>query len=341
MRNNLHLFPEWYPQKAVWFAWPHNTETWDKSELAGVENEYIVFVKELLEVVQVNILVKSEAHKERVQSRFSTSKNERINFLVLKTNDAWIRDYGPDFVFCKDSRKKLILDWEYNSWGGKYPPFNSDNAVPENLSNYLELELLKEKMILEGGSFEVNGRGDLLTTKSCLLNKNRNPYLSQSEIETRLQSAFGVQKIHWLTEGISGDDTDGHIDDVARFVNEDTIVHAFTDDKEHPDYAILNQVEVELKRIVLNNGKKPCLVRLPVPDLRYYKEEILPCSYANFLITNKKILVPVFNCLEDKNAISTLGNIFEDREVVGVPCTHIIIGLGGLHCLSKHEFKLL
>lgn len=339
--NDFTLFPEWYEQEAIWLAWPHNTETWTTNELKKVEEEYAFFVQELLEVVKVHLLVKNDEHKTYVLGLLGEEQvPENLYVRVLETNDAWIRDYGPDFVYDKKSGSKVLINWGYNSWGEKYLPFDLDNSIPEQIAQSMGLISLKKEMILEGGSFEVNGVGDLLTTKSCLLHTNRNPLLKIEDIEVRLAEAFGLEKIHWLTEGISGDDTDGHVDDLARFVNEDTILYLSTSDPTHPDYHTLKRIEEELQQIILCSGKKPNLIKLPIPLIVFYEGDILPCSYANFLITNKKVLVPTFNCLQDKEAISTLQRIFKDRVVVGVPSSNIIIGLGSLHCLSKHEFKL-
>lgn len=338
--SDFFLPPEWILQERVWLSWPHNLETWTKRVLLEVESEYSLFVKELSEVVSVHICVLHEDHEVYVKDVLKKYIDhlDEIFFHQIKTNDAWIRDHGPDFVFCKSKSSKIILNWGYNSWGGKYPPFEYDNQVPLEIAKKSSLATVSLDMILEGGSFEVNGKGDLLTTKSCLLNKNRNPDLSQLDIEENLKHYFGVKNVIWLDEGIAGDDTDGHIDDFARFIDDKTIVYSGTEEKSHQDYESLKKVEETLKNVLLLNGSRPTLIKLPVPIKLEYQGEVLPCSYANFLITNEKVLVPVFNCKQDQIALDTLQAAFLDRKVIGIPSNNIIIGLGSLHCLSKHEF---
>lgn len=338
--SNYFMPPEWSAQKRVWLSWPQNKETWTPEDLVNVELEYRVFAKELSEVVSTNILVldtEHEAHVSNLLKEINADFNNLI-FHQIPTNDAWMRDHGPDFIWDISSKSKLILDWEYNSWGGKYPPFDNDNDVPLAISDTLDIDAITLDMVLEGGSFEVNGLGDLLTTKSCLLNKNRNPYLSREDIEENLKYYFGVKNILWLEEGIAGDDTDGHIDDFGRFVTPTTIVYASTDDENHHDYLSLKKAEEGLKHLVLADGNHPKLIKIPMPNELRYEGEILPCSYANFLITNKKVLVPIFDCTNDKTALDIIQSVFTDRNVIGIPSKNIIIGLGSLHCLSKHEF---
>jgi agmatine deiminase len=332
--------PEWAKQKRVWLSWPQNEETWLPEFLSKCEKEYRVFAKELSEVVNTNILVLDAEHQQHVKLHLQEAgaNFSNIVFHQIPTNDAWMRDHGPDFVWNVKNKCKNLLDWQYNSWGGKYPPFDDDNDVPFTIAENLNIPSISLDMVLEGGSFEVNGLGDLLTTKSCLLNENRNPELSQEDIEENLKHYFGVSNILWLEEGIAGDDTDGHIDDFGRFVKPKTIVYASTDDANHHDYMSLKKAEDGLKKITLADGSKPELIKIPMPTELRYEGEILPCSYANFLITNDKVLVPIFNCENDAVALSILQNVFEDRKVIGIPSANIIIGLGSLHCLSKHEF---
>ena len=336
------LPPEWEKQSSVWLSWPHNKETWEENVLQKVEKEYLFFVEALADVVRVKLIVPNATYKEVLSKRLSITEDNifKVDFIIAETNDAWIRDYGPDFILDKFRKKKVILNWEYNSWGEKYPPFHLDNNIPLKIGELLDLEVVSHNMVLEGGSFDVNGCGDLLTTRSCLLNPNRNPKMDIMTIEEQLKKNFGVQKVHWLEEGIKGDDTDGHIDDIVRFVNETTITYVYTDDKEHPDYEVLQKIDEQLHQLVLSSGVKPTLIKLPVPEILFFEDEILPCSYANFLITNKKVLVPTFNCLQDNEAISTLQELFKEHKVIGIPSKHIIIGLGNLHCLSKQEFEI-
>jgi len=335
--SDFFLPPEWAKQKSVWLSWPHNKETWEQEILKRTEEEYAVFVKELASEIVVNILILDLNHEIHVRTVLG-NYNSKIEFHMIKTNDAWMRDHGPDFVWNRTTKKKELLNWGYNSWGGKYPPFEDDNLVPHKIA---EIEGLKEyqiQMILEGGSFEVNGKGDLMTTESCLLNPNRNSELTKAEIENHLKSYLGVNQIIWFKEGIKGDDTDGHIDDFARFINETTIVHAWTEDKNHPDYEVLKEIRQKLKEIKLWNNQSPKLIPLPVPKPLFFNKELLPCSYVNFLITNNKVLMPAFGCKEDKIALEILQKEVVDRKIIEIPANNIIIGLGSLHCLSKQEF---
>jgi agmatine deiminase len=338
--SNYQMPPEWSKQKRVWLSWPHNEETWLPEYLAKTELEYRLFAKELSEVVNTNILVLDLEHEKHVRMHLEVVGANLDNIVLhqIATDDAWMRDHGPDFVWDKETKSKWVLDWLYNSWGEKYPPFDTDNDVPYLIADTLELPSISLDMVLEGGSFEVNGLGDLLTTKSCLLHENRNPGMVQEEIEENLKHYFGVQNILWLEEGIAGDDTDGHIDDFARFVSEDTIVYASTDDVNHHDYQSLKKAEEGLKQLTLSNGSSPKLIKIPMPSELRYEGEILPCSYANFLITNGKVLVPTFDCPNDAIALEIIQKVFVDRKVIGIPSKNIIIGLGSLHCLSKHEF---
>ncbi len=338
--NNYFMPPEWAKQKRVWLSWPHNEATWTPEFLKKTELEYRLFAKELAEVVETNILVLDDEHEKHVKMHLNVinANTKNIVLHIIPTNDAWMRDHGPDFVWNVDDKYKIILDWQYNSWGGKYPPYDSDNDVPYLIADAIDLTSISLDMVLEGGSFEVNGKGDLLTTKSCLLNINRNPELNQEDIEENLKYYLGAKNILWLEQGIAGDDTDGHIDDIARFVNDSTIVYASTEDSNHHDYLSLQIIENGLENLVLADGTKPKLVKIPMPNQLKYEGEILPCSYANFLITNKKVLVPVFDCPNDSVALEAIQGVFPTRKVVGIPSKNIIIGLGSLHCLSKHEF---
>ena len=337
--SNYHLPAEWHIQENVWLSWPHNLETWSEQDLPKVEWEFACFVAELSEVVRVQLLVKNDQHADYIRDLLDSFRVDLASVVchVIPTNDAWIRDYGPDFVCDISKSKKVLINWGYNAWGGKYPPFDSDNSVNHSIVKMYDV-MESPDMILEGGSIEVNGEGDLLTTKSCLLNPNRNPHLDKQKIENELKQFLGVEKIHWLSTGIAGDDTDGHIDDFARFLNSDTIVFSYTDDVSHPDFKFYQNLKKELEAICLKSGGKPKLIPLPVPEPLYLDGDILPCSYANFLICNGKILVPTFNSVKDKQAIEVIKNLI-NFEVVGVPCSNIIKGLGSLHCLSKHEFK--
>jgi agmatine deiminase len=235
-------------------------------------------------------------------------------------------------------KKKSIVDWGYNAWGGKYPPFDLDDVVPTRIAKEFGLDVFHPGIVMEGGSVEFNGKGTLLTTTACLLNKNRNPHLSQKEIEQYLVDYYGVEHFLWLGDGIVGDDTDGHIDDITRFVNEDTVVTVVEENKADENYHLLQENLSALKTMRLENGKQLNIVELPMPAPVIYEEQRLPASYANFYIGNQYVVVPTFR--DEKNddkALMILQDCFKTRKVVGLDSTDIIWGLGSFHCLSQQE----
>jgi agmatine deiminase len=263
---------------------------------------------------------------------------ERIKFFHHPTNDAWCRDHGPAFLINpKADQKKVIVDWGYNAWGGKYPPFDLDDVIPTKVGEKLGLLVYHPGIVMEGGSVEFNGLGDLLTTTACLLNKNRNPHLNQKQIEEYLINYYGVNNILWLGDGIVGDDTDGHIDDLTRFVNEDTVVTIVEENKSDENYHLLLENLEQLKKLRLGNGKPINIVELPMPSAVIYEDQRLPASYANFYISNKYVVTPTFRDKNDDRALSILQSVFKDRRVVGLDSTDIIWGLGSFHCLSQQE----
>jgi agmatine deiminase len=233
--------------------------------------------------------------------------------------------------------ERAVVDWAYNAWGGKYPPYDLDDAVPERVAEFRGLPLFRPGIVLEGGSIEVNGRGTLLTTEACLLNPNRNPELSQAEINSYLREYLGVEKILWLGEGIVGDDTDGHIDDLARFINAITIVTVIEEDIDDANYPVLQENLRRLRMFRDQNDKLFRIVKLPMPGLVEYQGQRLPASYANFYIANQIVLVPTFRHPNDRKALEILQREFPDRRVIGIDATGLIWGLGSLHCLTQQE----
>jgi agmatine deiminase len=229
------------------------------------------------------------------------------------------------------------VNWGYNAWGGKYPPFDKDDLIPTAIAHYRQLEYVTPGIIMEGGSVEFNGAGTLLTSRACLLNKNRNPHLSQAQIETYLRNFYGVEQILWVEDGIVGDDTDGHIDDTVRFVNEDTVIAAIEHNRSDANYAPLQEIHHELRQMRLLNGKQLTIVELPMPTPVESAGERLPASYANFLITNGSVIVPTFRCPNDQPALDLIGQCFPGRKIVGIDSTDIVWGLGSFHCLSQQE----
>ncbi len=330
-------FPaEWAPQRATWLSLPHNEETWP--ELSKIWPAYFQFISLLGQDQKVCLQVNNEAHKDFAQQLLQRHKVEldNVEFYLHPTNDSWCRDHGPSFLV-NGKGERLIVNWDYNCWGEKYPPFDLDNEVPVRIAEALKLDYVTPGMILEGGSVDFNGKGAVLTTESVLLNPNRNPSLSKAQIEQKLLDYFGLEQVIWLTSGIEGDDTDGHIDDITRFTDESTVVTAIETNKEDPNYSILRNNLQTLKQTRLHDGRALEVVDLPMPNAIHRNGLRLPGSYANFLICNEKVIVPVYNCPEDDVALSILEDCFPDRTIYDIDSTEIIWGLGSFHCLSQQE----
>jgi agmatine deiminase len=259
---------------------------------------------------------------------------ENVFFHHFPTNDAWCRDHGPIFVQRPDG-KQLILDWGYNAWGDKYPPYDLDNRIPSRVGAELGIEVVTPGMILEGGSIDVNGAGTLLTTEACLLNPNRNPSLSKGDIEQRLRDYLGVRHILWLGDGIAGDDTDGHIDDLSRFTDPRTIVTVVEDDPQDANFAVLQDNRARLGAMRDQDGEPFRIVTIPMPRPVTYQGERLPASYANFYIGNEVVLLPGFDAERDETARGVLQGLFPTRRVVVIDCTALVWGLGAFHCVTQ------
>jgi agmatine deiminase len=233
----------------------------------------------------------------------------------------------------------MMVDWEYNAWGGKYPPFNDDNKIAIEIARSLGLPMARPNIIMEGGSVEFNGAGSVLTSRSCLLNPNRNPHLNQNQIEGFLMNFYGVDQVLWVSDGIVGDDTDGHIDDTVRFVNSDTVIAMVEPKKSDPNYGVLAKNLMELSHMRLISGKQLNIVEIPMPDPVIIDDFRAPGSYANFYISNAGVLVPTFDCPQDEIALDTLAQLFTDRPVIGLSAKKIIWGQGSFHCLTQQEPK--
>lgn len=340
-QRGFRMPAEWEEQEAIWLSWPHNEITWPGKLLKEVENSYVEFVKALHAGQFIKLLVKDKSMKDKAKKMLSNAgvNISKVIFYRIPTVDAWIRDYGPTFLLSKDKKSKMMVKWEFNAWGGKYQDLMEDTKIPFEMNKHLKLEMLKAGFILEGGSIEVNGAGTLLTTEQCLLNKNRNPGLRKEEIEKMLKENLDVSNILWLKEGIVGDDTDGHIDDLARFVNKDTVVCAYEDDKADDNYEILKENYEALCRMKTEDGKPLKIMKLPMPGYVGDEEGRLPASYANFYIGNESVAVPVFGSANDKKALSVLEKSFPKHRVVGINCRAFVYGLGTLHCASQQEPK--
>lgn len=293
-------------------------------------------VEALIESEQVCINVCNGAHEAEAREVLRGLPMERISFHSIPTNEPWCRDHGPIFLTRDLDPKLAIADWDYNAWGNKYPPFDLDEVVPTRLAQILNVPVFYPRMILEGGAIDVNGAGALLTTESCLLNPNRNPNLRREEIEQRLRDFLGVREILWLGDGIAGDDTDGHIDGLARFVSERTVVTVVEDDPHDENYASLRENLGRLREMKIG-GRKIDIVTVPMPKKIVREGLRLPASYANFYIANTCVLVPTFADSADEVALSILRDCFPHRRIIGIDCCELIWGLGTFHCLTQQQ----
>lgn len=335
-----YYFPaEFAPHTATWLSWPHKEASWP-GKINLVYPSYCRFIKEVSKGEMVNINVNDEAMKAFAVQQLQEAGADlsRINFYQHPTNDAWCRDHGPAFLINPQAdQKKVIVDWGYNAWGDKYPPYDLDDNIPTLIANEYNIPVFYPGIVMEGGSVEFNGKGTLLTSTACLLNPNRNPQLNQEQIEQYLRHYYGVEQILWVSEGIVGDDTDGHIDDTVRFVNEDTVLTVIEENKSDENYELLQTNLEELQQMRLQNGKQLNIVELPMPDPVIYEDQRLPASYANFYIANGVVAVPTFRSKKDEKALQIIQDCFPDRKVVGIDSTDIIWGLGSFHCLSQQE----
>jgi agmatine deiminase len=345
---------EWEPHAATWLSWPRREGISFPDSFDRVLPAVRAMVEALIESEQVCINVCNGAHEAEARSVLRGLSMERITFYRIPTNEPWCRDHGPIFLTRDERWSRLafeprqtvlregapgplaVVNWDYNAWGNKYPPFNLDEAVPTRVAEILRLPVFYPHMILEGGSIDVNGAGALLTTESCLLNKNRNPNLSSDEIEQRLRDYLGVRDILWLGDGIAGDDTDGHIDDLARFVSEQSVLTVVEEDRDDENYEPLQDNLARLRQMKI--GKESIeIVTLPMPKKIVREGLRLPASYANFYIANSCVLVPTFADSADEAALSILRECFPHRCVIGIDCRELIWGLGTFHCLTQQQ----
>lgn len=326
---------EWAPHQATWLSWPHKEASWP-GKLAAILPIYAQAVAALARSEPVHINVNDATMEAQARALLAAVGAEgQIQFHHFPTNDAWCRDHGAIFVVRDESPPMVAIDWDYNAWGGKYPPYDLDNAIPQQMAAYLDLPCLPTAMVLEGGSIDVDGQGLLLTSEQCLLNPNRNPTLDQHTIEAQLRNFLGVEKILWLGEGIVGDDTDGHIDDIARFVAPGVVVVAVEEDPLDENYAPLQENLERLRAMTDLAGRPLTILTIPMPPPISYEGQRLPASYVNFYIANSVVLLPTFGHPNDERVRDTLQRCFPQREIVGLDCREIVWGLGAWHCLTQ------
>ena len=332
---------EWEPHLGTWLTWPRPEGISFPEKFETVLPVFSKIVGHLIQVEEVHINVWDAAKEAEVLELLGKEQipMERLQFHHFPAYEPWCRDHGPIFLV-RESRgkhEKAIVDWEYNAWGGKYADFDLDNMVPQHVARLRNLPLFSPGIVLEGGAIDANGRGTLITTESCLLNPNRNPQLSQKEIAKYLKDFLGVRNVLWLNEGLVGDDTDGHVDDLARFVNATTVVTAIEENPDDPNYQLLQDNLLRLRMARDQDGRLLRIVKLPMPGFVEQQGQRLPASYANFYIANKVVLVPTFRRGNDAVALEILQKEFSNRRVIGIDCTELIWGLGSIHCITQQE----
>ncbi|MDF1823713.1 MAG: agmatine deiminase family protein [Verrucomicrobiales bacterium] len=333
---------EWEPQEAIWFSWPSgNPQNWPGT-LHRVEAVFarIAACVSQYEKVRINT---DPAKRDAILSLLckAGASIEQVELFDHVNDDVWCRDHGPIFLKHRESGEIAATNWEFNGWGGKFEPYLNDNRIPEQVTETLSLRRFDSQMVLEGGSIEVNSLGQLLTTEAVLLNPNRNPGLSRREIEKELCDMLGVKEIFWLGRGIEGDDTDGHIDDLARFANDNTILITTERDSSSPNHQVLAENRERIDDFCLPGGSKPEIVeiQMPAPCLEPdWRLPFLPASYVNFLILNGAVLVPVFGQKEaDNNAVGLIGELFPNREIIPINVIDLVKEGGAIHCITQQQ----
>ncbi|HZZ43761.1 MAG TPA: agmatine deiminase family protein [Tepidisphaeraceae bacterium] len=333
--------PEWHPHTATWFSWPRPEGISFPAKYHTIPENLARIMNEIQSREQVHINVPNENWEYIVRGQLKEHgcPVRNLFFHHIKTNESWCRDHGPAFVVNKKG-KGAIVDWGFNAWGGKYPPYDDDDHVPTRIAEEMKLPVFYPKIVMEGGSVEFNGAGTVMATAQCLLNKNRNPKLNKSQIEQYLKDYYGQKHVLWLGEGIDGDDTDGHIDDLARFINPTTIVTTVEEDPKDVNYKILQD---NLKRLQKSNdqdGRPFNLVTIPMPGVVEHDGQRLPATYANFYFVNGACLVPTYRHKKnDRIALETLQKHLPKHKVIGIDCVELIWGLGSIHCLTQQQPK--
>jgi agmatine deiminase len=329
---------EWERQEAVWLSWPHNRKTWPGNfrPIPGVFAGIAAQIS-LREKVRINV---APRHRARARAMIERAGAEMANVELYNhpTNDAWCRDHGPIFVRNERTGEVAVTDWKFNAWGGKYPRYDLDNRIPGRVAAALGLRRFASRMVLEGGSIDVNGRGLLLTTEACLLNRNRNPRLTRGQIEASLGAFLGVKRVLWLGDGIAGDDTDGHVDDLSRFFSEDGIVTSVERNRRDVNFGALDGNLRRLRDLRTASGRPFRIVELPMPAPCERGGRRLPATYANFLVINGAVLMPAFRQpRRDRAAAEVLASCFPGRDVIPIDCVELVWGLGTLHCISQQQ----
>jgi agmatine deiminase len=328
---------EWAPHRGTWLSWPHRESSWP-DRFAPVPHVFVEIVRHLAphEEVHINVPPQLIPEVDRLLKPLALRAG-RVTLHENPTNDAWCRDHGPCFVQRQvdGRREEAIVDWDYNAWGGKYPPFDRDDVIPTRIGEHFGIQVFHPGLVMEGGSLDVNGEGTLLTTESCLLNPNRNPDRSREEIEQALKDYLGVTNVLWLGDGIEGDDTDGHVDDLTRFTDPRTVVTVVEEDPLDKNHEPLKENLGRLREMRDQDGQPFRIVTLPMPKPMWVEDQRLPASYANFYIANKIVLMPLYDPARDVQARATLEELFPTHRVIGINSVDLIWGLGSFHCVTQ------
>lgn len=335
--------PEWSLQEAVWLSWPvADPRHWGGAKHALMQAKFAEIAAAISRHEPVRINAPATEHRG-ILAACNTARAvpERVQCFDHPHNDVWCRDHGPIFLKHRESGEVAVSDWEFNAWGGKFPPWDLDNAIPANIAAALGMRRFPGGMVLEGGAIEINSHGQVLTTEAVLLNPNRNPHLGREGIEQRLRDGLGAAEILWLRQGIEGDDTDGHIDDLARFVNDHTVVACVCGETSSPNHAVLAENFARLAEFCAPDGKAFEVIPIPLPEaceVPGWRLPVLPASYVNFLIVNDGLLVPTFRQpRRDDHALGLLRELFPGRKVTGVDCLDLVEEGGTLHCISQQQ----
>jgi agmatine deiminase len=347
-KSGYQMPAEWHTHAATLMHWPSNRETWPGERLNRVEPVFLRIIETISRYEPVILICDPSAiHRAEQLLKSRKADQGRIHLLEKKINDVWVRDCGPICIYREVDgvSEYAMTDWEYNSWGGKYPPFDDDNRIPSYLAQKFQIPLFQPGIVLEGGSIETNGKGLLLTTESVLLNSNRNPGLDKKEIETYLDNYLGIEKVIWLKAGLAGDDTDGHIDDLCRFVNEDTVFASVVHDPGDVNYQMLQYNLALLRTAVDQVGRPLNIVEIPLPETKIEGttvdgSEYVPASYANFYIANGLVLVPLYDPRHDNEILELFRTYFPGRDVIGIECSDLVWGQGSIHCVTQQLYGI-
>lgn len=337
-RLGYRIPAEWEPHAGTWLTWPQPGGVSFRDRFDRIQSLWTKLAGVLSAQEQVHINYFSEEQKAEIEARLHKSGlavGGNIFLHPFPAYEPWCRDHGP--IFITRPQGMAVVDWDYNAWGEKYPPWDLDNAVPRHVADVLKLPVFSPGMILEGGSIDVNGEGTLLTTESCLLNPNRNPSLSRAEIEVRLRDYLGVEKVLWLGNGLSGDDTDGHVDDLTRFIDARTVVTIVESDPADDNYQALLENRGRLEKMTTAKGEPLRIVDLPTPGVVERGGRRLPASYANFYIANGLVVMPTFDHANDSVARSVLQRCFPKHKVVMLSALDLIVGCGAFHCVTQQQ----